>query len=173
MIWALLMAAAAPPSPCRIENAYYVLRADPTVKARFHIVPRTEDWRWGVALQINLGRTGRTSWWLPFLGGTSDVHGLRWTAHKGTPAAAPGYRYNLGDLQYFAFDRDYGMINDTPRRGEPAPQHIYLNDLRDKFWYADDPDHRSSPPRSLFDLVGCTDPAREPAGPDLVFPPVP
>jgi hypothetical protein len=65
------------------------------------------------------------------------------------------------------------MINDTPRRGEPAPQHIYLNDLRDKFWYADDPDHRSSPPRSLFDLVACTDPAREPPGPDLVFPPVP
>jgi hypothetical protein len=175
MLLALSLAAVAPSSPCHIEAARYVLRADPTVTARFHIVPRTRDWTWGVALELHLAKTGRTSWWLPFLGGTSDVHGLRWTARRGTAEAKPGYRYNLGDLQYFAFDKDYGMINTTPMRGDWAPDHILLNDLRDKFWYADDPRHRSSPPRSLFDLAGCTDEAADDIKPraDLLFPPIP
>ncbi|MFL6844612.1 MAG: hypothetical protein ACJ8ER_06995 [Allosphingosinicella sp.] len=163
------------PIICHIEAARYVLRADPTVTARFHIVPRTEDWRWGVALEIRLGATGRTSWWLPFLGGTSDVHGLRWTARRGTPEAMPGYRYNLLDLQYFAFEDDYDMINTTPMRGDYAPQHMLLNDLREAFWYRDDPDHRYSPPRSLFDLTGCADEAAEgiQSETDVLFPRVP
>lgn len=169
-------AGGAPPRACHIEAAHYVLRADPSVTAQFHIVPRTEDWNWGVTLEIRLAAVGETSWWLPFLGGSSDVHGLRRTALRGTPEAA---RLSLGrsrDLQYFAFDGTYAMINTTPMRGDWAPAHILLNDLRDAFWYGEATgDRRYSPPRSLFDLDGCADErtsgALRPV--DVVFLPVP
>jgi hypothetical protein len=185
MLLPLLLAAAAPlppgapsgpPRACHIEAAHYVLRADPSVTAQFHIVPRTEDWNWGVALEIRLGALGRTSWWLPFHGGSSDVHGLRWTALRGTPEAALTSRERGGDLQYFAFDGTYAMIDTSPMRGDWAPAHILLNDLRDAFWYREAAgDKRYSPPRSLFDLEGCEDEragaALRPA--DVVFPAVP
>ena len=83
--------------------------------------------------------------------------------------AQAGYPYNLGDLRYFAFDGSHGMINKTPFAGDPAPAHILLTDLGDAFYYADDPATRSSPPQSLFDLVGCDTPAD---APDIVFPDV-
>jgi hypothetical protein len=168
----LLLAAGSPVPACPVENARYVLRADPTVTAHFHAAGRNEDWPAGVALELRLGRTGRTSWWVPFHGGTSDHNGVRWTALRGSAEARPGYAYPLRDLQYFAFDSDYAMPLETPLRGEPAPAHFFLNDLRDVFWYQDDPATRSSPPRSLFDLAGCT---ARPADAirDVLLPPVP
>jgi hypothetical protein len=173
MLSALFLAAASPASSCPFENARYVLRADPTVTAVFHAVERTRDWHSGVAMELRLGRTGRTSWWLPFHGGTSDHNGLRWTARRGTPQAEPGYAYNLGDLQYFGFDAGYAMPLDVPTRGEPAADHFLLNDLRDVFWYRDDSAARSSPPRSLFDFAGCAARPADAIRSDIVFPPVP
>lgn len=173
MLLAVMLAAASPAPACSVERARYVLRADPTVTAFFHPVDRTSDWVAGVAMEIRLGRTGRTSWWLPFHGGTIDRNGVRWTALRGTPQAEPGYPYPLGDLLYFEFDADYGMNIEIPTRGVAAPSHFFLNDLREVFWYRDDSANRSSPPRSLFDLAGCAAEGAEPVRTDVIFPPVP
>ena len=168
---AVLAAVAAAADPgCRIDHAHFVLRADPQVTLDFHVVPRTADWYTELAANIRLAATGRSSWWLPTLSGSSDPRFFRWTALRGTPEAEPGYRYNLGALRYFAFDERYAMINRTPLKGDPAPAHILLADLRDAFYYADAMATRSSPPQSLFDLAGCDVPEDSP---DLVFPIVP
>jgi hypothetical protein len=73
-------------------------------------------------------------------------------------------------LRYFAFDRSYGMVNRTLRKGDVAPAHILLTDLRNAFYYEDDPAARTSLPQSLFDLVACDVPDDRP---DVVQPLVP
>ncbi|RYE01602.1 MAG: hypothetical protein EOP61_10800 [Sphingomonadales bacterium] len=157
---AMLLAAAS--LPCAMDHARYVLRADPQVSLSFHVVGQSADWRSELAANIRLDRTGRSSWWLPTQSGSSDPRFLRWTGLVGSPEAAPGYRYTLHDLRYFAFDAGYAMINKTPYKGDPAPAHILLADLRDAFYYSDDPATRSSPPQSLFDLTGCDVPDDRP-----------
>ena len=164
-----LFAAAALPV-CTIDHARYTLRDDPQVSLSFHVVVRNEDWWSQLAANIRLGVTGRSSWWLPTQNGSSDPRYFRWTALRGSAEAAPGYAFDLKDLRYFAFDADYRMINKTPTKGDAAPAHILLADLRDAFYYFDDPATRSSPPQSLFDLAGCDVPDDRP---EPVFPVVP
>jgi len=154
----LLGAVGVPPltgGSCLIDHARYVLRAEPATTLRFHIVPKSRDWWSELAADMTLARTGRVSWWLPTASGSSDTHDFAWTALEGSPQAAPHYPYKLKSLRYFAFDADYGMVNATLHRGDIAPAHVLLADLREAFWYADDPATRSSPPQSLFDLVAC------------------
>ncbi|MEH3158147.1 MAG: hypothetical protein PGN08_03955 [Sphingomonas taxi] len=165
MIGALTMVAlvgASPVDSCRIDHARYVLRAEPATMLRFHIVPKSRDWWSELAAELTLARNGRVSWWLPTASGTSDLRNFAWTALAGSPQAAPNYPYKLRGLHYFAFDRDYGMVNATLMKGDVAPAHILLTDLRDAFWYGDDPATRTSPPQSLFDLVACDVPDDRP-----------
>ena len=122
---------------------------------------------------LRFAKTGRAYWWLPTQGGTADNHGFRWTTLKGTPEAAPAYR-GLGDMLYFAFDADYSMRNESARRGQYAPGHFFLYNMRVAFWYRTPGDRREDVDRSLFDLVGCaSERAGSTAQSDLVFPPIP
>lgn len=155
--------------PCLIEAARYVMRADPSITAQFRPVPRTEEWSAGVAMEIRFAKTGHSYWWLPTPAGTADNHGFRWTARKGTPEAAQGYR-GLGDMLYFAFDADYAMRDEGARQGQAAPGHFFLYNMRETFWYRTPYDRREEVVRSLFDLVGCAPGQAREATPDLVFP---
>lgn len=155
---------------CRIDHARYVLRAEPATTLRFHVIPKGADWWSELAADLTLAQSGRVSWWLPTASGSSDPRFFAWTAVRGNLQAARGYPYKLRGLSYFAFAPDYAMINETLRKGDMAPAHILLADLRDAFWYEDDPATRTSPPQSLFDLVACDVPDDRP---DVVLPPVP
>lgn len=160
--------------PCHIEAARYVLRADSSITARYHPVPRTQDWPAGLAMEIHFAKSQRTYWWLPTQAGTAGIHGFRWTALKGTPQAAIGYRHNLGDLLYFAFDKDYAVRSEDARRGQAAPAHFLLHNMREAFWYRTPNDQREAVTPSLFDLVDChSGLGAQNERSDLVFPPVP
>jgi len=175
VIGALLLAVLAmSPQPavdaCRIDHARYVLRAAPSTTLRFHVVPKGPEWRAELAAELTLARSGRVSWWLPGGSGSSDPRWFGWTALVGSREAAPGYPFKLHGLQYFLFGRDYAMINRSLNKGDFAPAHILLTDLRDAFWYQDDPATRTSPPQSLFDLVACD---VQDDRPNVVQPPIP
>jgi hypothetical protein len=154
---------------CLIDHARYVMRADNATTIRFHTVPKSRDWWSELAAEINL-ETGRVSWWLPTSSGSSELRYFAWTALAGSPQAGSAYPYKLSSLRYFAFDQSYGMVNRTLRKGDAAPAHILLTDLRSAFYYQDDPATRTSPPQSLFDLVACDVPDDRP---DVVQPLVP
>lgn len=167
MFWLAAAVAAATPdadaAACRIDHARYVLRAAPETTLRFHVVPQSRDWWSALAAELTLSGSARISWWLPTASGSSDFRAFAWTTLQGSPQAKPDYRFRLRELRYFGFDGSYAMINRTLYKGDIAPAHILLDNLREAFWYQDDPETRSSPPQSLFDLVACDVPDDRPA----------
>lgn len=144
---------------CVPEHARYVLREDPAVSARFLVVDTTPDWPSGLALRLHSTRTGRDYDFLPYPGGsdarlhlasTTDVTAPQWRAPDPDGGPRP-----LGDIEYIGTDAGYLLSSKLPRRGEPAPAHFLLPDLREALWYRAASDQREATARQFFDLAAC------------------
>lgn len=155
---ALLLAAAASLS-CPVEQAHYVMRATPGVTADFRPIDSGADWPSGLAFRLHIGASGRSYWFLPWGGGSDGRQNLASTIDVDMPGWRPpspdGGPRPVGDVAYIATDTTYHLIDRIPHRGDIAPAHILLPDLRDALWYRTPPDRRDSTPRQFFDLTAC------------------
>jgi hypothetical protein len=164
----LLLSAAA--LPCVADHAHYQLRSDPSVTAQFHPVARSQDWRSGLALEVRIGSSGRSYWFLPWQGGTNGKSNLAWVREAGAPVEGQPLRE---DVELFSTDAEYRFNNEIPRAGQDAPDRLFIPDLAILLFKKTPHNRRDSlDAKSFFDLVGCTDPAPG-APPNIEFPPVP
>jgi hypothetical protein len=166
-----LLLAAAPPATCPVERARYEMRARPSITARFHRVVKTEDWRTGLALEIRIGASGRTYWFLPWNGGTNGKTNVRWVQELNSILMEETALDS--DLDFFSTDAAYVFHGVVPTAGDAAPAHLFLPDLGYALWYRTPGNRRDSAERSFFDLTDCAPPSPVGAGPDIAFPPVP
>ena len=137
---------------CPVERARYALRGEPQVTAYFRAVDSGDDLPSHLALAIRSGKTGKTTWWLPWQGGTdgrtniastTDVTRRDWRPPNPDDGPRPH-----GDRQLLFTDPTYKIMDGVPMLGETAPAHM------------PNPDAGSSrdwlfPIKQLFDFVGC------------------
>lgn len=145
---------------CRVEQARYTLRIDPSVTGGFVPVESGRDWPSRVAFWINLGSVGRRIWYIPWEGGTDGRHNLASTTPVDeagwTPPSPDGGPRPMGNTQYIGTDAAYRVIDHVPGRGEMAPAHILLPELDDALRHpANVKASRTSVPTQFFDLTGC------------------
>ena len=152
MIGPLVLAAAAS-AECPSERAQYVLRRWPDVTAYFRAVDSGNDWPSQLALAIHSKKTGQTTWWVPWQGGTdgrtniastTDVTRRDWRPPNPDDGPRP-----LGDRQFLTTDSSYNIMEGVPQRGKPAPAHMLNPDAgssRDEVF----------PVKQFFDFVGCS-----------------
>ena len=149
----LFALAAVSMSQCPVERARYVLRHNPNVTAYFRKVDSSRDWPSGLALAVHHKSSGKTFWWLPWVGGTDGLQNVASTedvTRSGwrPPSPDDGPR-PFGDRQYLGFDAAYNVLNDQwLHRGTIAPAHMLF------------PNSASShdtalPTKQFFDLVSC------------------
>ena len=148
----LLLAVAASTAQCPAERARYVLRGDPATTASFAPAPANNDWPSGLVLTIRSRRTGQSSWWLPWNGGSNNLQNLASTTNpraKGwRPPNPDGGPRPFGDREYIGTDAGYTIVGDIPRRGGVAPAHMLVpqaGSSQDKIFTG----------KQFFDLVGC------------------
>ena len=168
MFLSLLLASAT--SVCPIEKAQYQLRGDPMVTASFHPVPRSDDWRTGLALRVHVRKSGRSYWFLPWQGGTDGRINLAWVREKRSPIPYQGVRR---DLEFVTADKTYDIDAEIPALGKQAPAHMLIPDLGRLAWHATTNSERDNIARAFFDLSGCIRPDRTEPAPQIEFPPVP
>ena len=149
----LLALAATSVVPCPVERAQYVLRHHSDWTAYYRQVDSGQDWPNGLALAIHDRRSGKTSWWLPWNGGTDGLQNIASTEDvttKGWRSPDPdGGPRPQGNRQYLGFDAAYDLFGRVPRRGDPAPSHMLFPDSAgagdQTFGWKD-----------FFDLVSCS-----------------
>ncbi|WP_241093223.1 hypothetical protein [Xanthomonas bonasiae] len=148
-------------SHCTVERARYALRDDPALTARFVAVESGLAWPAHLALRLQSARSGRAYWFLPADGGSDGRQMLASIADPTVPAwQAPdpdGGARPLGDAEYIGTDADYTLLDRVPRRGDAAPAHFLVPELRELLWYRTPSDQREGSARQFFDLVGCGD----------------
>ncbi|WP_230582153.1 hypothetical protein [Xanthomonas arboricola] len=146
-------------SGCAAQDAHYVLRDHPDMRAEFHQVASGPQWPSHLALRVHSTSSGRDAWFLPWNGGsdgsqhmasTTDVTAPGW--HAPDPEGGPR---PLGDVSYIGTDVDYRVFSEVPRLGAPAPAHFLLPDLREAVWYRAGSEQRLDIARQFFDLNGC------------------
>jgi hypothetical protein len=143
---------AASMSQCPVERAHYVLRHNPNVTAHFRTVDSFPDWPSGLALAVHHTSSGKTFWWLPWLGGTDGLQNVASTedvTKRGwrPPNPDDGPRPH-GNRQYLGTDAGYNILSGWLHRGAIAPVHMLF------------PDSASAhdtvfPTKQFFDLVNC------------------
>ena len=138
---------------CPIENAIYVLRHTPDVTAFFKPVDRSPDWPGGLAWGVHSKKTGKTSWWLPWNGGSDNLQNIASTtdvaAEDWRPPNPDGGPRPLGNREFLSMDANYNIIDEIPQRGRLAPAHILIPDAgssQDRVFVA----------KQFFDLASCT-----------------
>lgn len=172
MIGLGLMALAAAHS-CPVEHASYVLRSDPRVTVHFEVAPINDDWRQGVVVAIHGATTGRTSYWLPWYGGTDDRRHIRETGliDRSKDMKEKRRIKRSSDLDFFVLDRHYDFLPDLPKRGAEAPAHLLIPNL--DLWHSGPVNApRDSSPRAFFDRAGCHRSIVRDRGKDVILPPV-
>lgn len=149
----VLMVALASAAHCQVERARYVLRDDPAVTAFFVIVDSGEHWPSNLAMAVRSQKTGETTWWLPWNGGTNNLQNITSTtdvrAGDWQPPSPDGGPRPYGSREYLGFDAAYNVIPAVPQAGQEAPAHMLI------------PNGGSSRGRvftskQMFDLAGCT-----------------
>lgn len=152
-MFSLLPIAAASAAQCPVENARYILRHDPDVSAYFEQVDSGPDWPSGLALAVHSRNSGRTSWWLPWNGGTDNLQNIASTtdvtARGWRPPNPEGGPRPHGDRRFLAVDADYTVLDGVPARGDPAPAHMLVPDgggSKDQIFTT----------KQFFDLVNCS-----------------
>jgi hypothetical protein len=148
-----LAVAAAGVMGCPAEEAHYVLRHSPDVSADFRRVESGPDWPSNLAMAVRFSRSGRTSWWLPWNGGTDGLQNIASTTDVGASGWRPpdpddGPR-PYGNREFLSTDADYNVIDHVPRAGEPAPAHILIPNgggAGDTIFQT----------KQFFDLAGCS-----------------
>ena len=144
---------------CAIENAHYALRTQPSVTASFIEVNSGKDWPSNLAMRLDVAESDRTYWWLPWNGGSNGQQNLASThdprKSDWRPPGSDGGPRPLGDLQFIATDSNYALWDHVPVRGESAPAHFIIPDLRDALWYRTPATLRDRTVRQFFDLIRC------------------
>lgn len=152
MILSLVLAATSP-GQCLTENAHYALRHAPDVTAHFQRVDSGSEWPGGLALVVRSTASGRTSWWLPWNGGSDNLQHLASTTDISAPDWRPpdpdGGPRPFGDREFIVTGADYRIIDGVPRIGQPAPAHMLVPDAGS----SQDPVFRT---KQFFDLVRCS-----------------
>src|SRR5947209_683805 len=107
----LIALAAASTAQCPVEHAHYVLRNNPAVTAYFRDVDSGSDWPSRLALAVHDAGSGKTFWWLPWLGGTDGLQNVASTndvTRSGwRPPNPDGGPRPYGDRQYIGTDAAY------------------------------------------------------------------
>lgn len=149
---AILALAATLAMQCPVERAHYVLRNNPEISADFRAIASTPDWPSGLALAVH-GKSGETSWWLPWNGGTDGLQHVASTVDVESdgwkPPSPDGGPRPFGDRQYLGTDAAYTVIDHVPHKGEMAPAHMLFPDSagsRDTVF----------PQKQYFDFANCS-----------------
>ncbi|WP_369936290.1 hypothetical protein [Xanthomonas tesorieronis] len=146
---------------CTVDRARYALRGDPALTARFVVVESGAAWPTHLALRLQSARSGRAHWFLPADGGSDGRQLLASitdpTVSGWRPPDPDGGPRPLGDAEYIGADADYTLLDRAPRRGDEAPVHFLLPELRELLWYRTPADQRERSARQFFDKVGCSD----------------
>ena len=149
--WLMVALASAP--QCPAEQASYLLRSDPEISASFVEVDSSEHWPSGLAMIVRSRKTGETSWWLPWNGGTNNLQNITSTtdvtSHSWRPPSPDGGPRPHGSREYLGFDAAYNVIPGVPQAGRPAPTHMLIPD-------AGSSGDRVFTSKQMFDLVRCT-----------------
>lgn len=149
----LLVFAAMSTASCPAEKARYVLRGSPQIIAYFRAVDSGEDWPSHLALAIHSNKTGKTTWWVPWQGGTDGRTNIASTTDVTKPDWRPpnpdGGPRPLGDRKFITTDAAYNIMEAVPQQGKAAPVHMLNPDAggsRDDVF----------PVKQFFDLVSCS-----------------
>lgn len=159
---------------CPVEQASYALRDSPKITAHFEPAPANDDWQNGIVLAIHGADTGRTTYWLPWYGGTDDQRHVRRTELLDPSKEIESQRRveRRGDHDFFVLDRTYRFLPELPKRGGYAPEHLLLPNLN--LWYAGEVNgKRDATPRAFFDLIRCRRSTAGDRGRDVILPHVP
>ena len=158
---------------CAVANARYVLRSNPGVTLHFENAPINDDWPQGVVVAVHGVKTGRTSYWLPWYGGTDGGRHIRGTAllDRSKDLEAQRRVERRGDLDFFFLDSRYRFLSSLPKRGSAAPAHLLIPNL-DLWYFFDAAGQRDDSPRAFFDLVGCHRSTAHDRGKDAILPSV-
>lgn len=117
---------------CPVEHARYVLRHHPEWTAEYQEIDSGSAWPSGLALAVHNGLSGKTSWWLPWNGGTDGLQNVASTEDVTVPGWRPpdpdGSPRPNGNRQYLGFDAAYNLIGRVPSRGAPGPSHMLFPD---------------------------------------------
>ena len=170
---AIGMMAVAAAQICTVEHASYVLRSNPSISVHFEAAPITDDWRQGLVVAIHGANTGRTSYWLPWYGGTDDQRHIRRTAllDRSKDIAAQRRVERAADLDFFVLDARYVFLPELPKRGSAAPAHVLIPNLY--LWHSGEvAGQRDSSPSAFFDLAGCKRSTAQDHGRDVILPAV-
>lgn len=177
---ALFLSAFAPPATagvvplgaCPAERALYELRDPESAEVwKLRLVPARHMASMASNLYLNLV-TPQRGYWFTF--SVSQGYGGISILPISDPYIEPGPRDLLegpegearmeeigGFLRFLAFDKELGIANDPPNRGDEAPSHILLPELGQGLWYSaaaftEDPAAERDPmPRGLFRRSGC------------------
>lgn len=152
-MFSVLAFAAASTMQCSVEDARYMLRHDPDVSAFFKGVDSGPEWPSGLALAVHSKKSGRTSWWLPWNGGTDNLQNIASTTDVTAPDWRPpnpdgGPRPN-GNRHFLGMDADYNIIDGVPRKGQHAPAHMLIPNAgssKDQVFTT----------KQFFDMVSCS-----------------
>ena len=158
---------------CTIEHASYVLRSNPDVTVHFEAAPVNDDWRQDLVVAIHGSKTGRTSYWLPWYGGTDDQRHIRRTAlvDRSKDIATRHRVEGASDLDFFVLDLRYTFLPELPKRDSAAPAHLLIPNL--DLWHSGEvAGQRDSSPRAFFDLTGCHRSTSRDSGRDVILPAV-
>lgn len=149
-VWLMIALAAA--AQCPVERAQYVLRDDPAVTASFVVVEGGEHWPSNLAMTVR-SKTGQTTWWLPWNGGTNNLQNITSTtdvtAGDWQPPSPDGGPRPYGSREYLGFDAAYNVVPAVPQAGQEAPAHMLIpnsGSSRDRVFTS----------KQMFDLVSCS-----------------
>lgn len=152
---------------CPIEHAQYRLRHTPSVTAHFERAPLNADWPSGLAIAVHGAKSGQTTYWLPWSGGTDNGRHMRLVKTVLSAEAETAV-----DMDLFTLDVRYDFASRPPMFGDSAPAHLLIPNLN--LWYGGNPIRpRDASPRAFFDLVGCHRSTATDRGATLRLPRVP
>ena len=114
----LLALAALAASGCPVESAHYVLRGMPEITAHYRAVDSGKDWPSQLAMAVHSSKTGETSWWVPWNGGTDGRTNIASTTDATRPDWRPPAPDNgprpHGNRLFLTTDASYNIMQSAP-----------------------------------------------------------
>ncbi|MEZ6024131.1 MAG: hypothetical protein R3C16_12125 [Hyphomonadaceae bacterium] len=144
---------------CTAERAIYTLRDQPDARLRFVATPHRLNATTDLALRVEF--EGDSYWFAltssqgfsrNYVGQTIDPFEAARREDAGEESDGDAPEYNGSEL--VLFNAVYGVEQDVPQSGDPAPAHLLANGIASAIWYSEPRRHL---PLGMWDLSDCAD----------------